>query len=119
MKVGVVALVVVVYLCCLCQASQRLNQEGERVRYDGHQVLRFAIEDQAERRMLGYLIRRHQLDLWAEGPTWVDVRIPPEARKHVSATNFTFSVMIENLQELIEAEQRSIKVSCIVDGSSH
>lgn len=81
----------------------------ERVRFDGHQVWRFAISEPAQRMALANVVVRHGLDVWAEHPSWVDVMVPAEHKAELAALDLPFEVSIEDLQALIDQERLFIE----------
>jgi hypothetical protein len=78
----------------------------------GHQVLRFSlVGDDGEKRVrLGSAVRSLGLDLWAEHPDWADVQVPANLRENVDALGLPYTVLIDDLQNLINLERLSIEV---------
>jgi hypothetical protein len=84
---------------------------AELRRYDGHQVLRFMPKNEMQMRTifdLGELFPR--LDFWTEPNAInrpVDIRVSPEEKErlvaHARQFNIEYSVMIEDLQENLDA----------------
>jgi len=76
-------------------------------------VLRFAIpqDDNAPntRASIASEVARLGLDVWAEHPEWIDVRATPEQMPQIDALGIPYSVLIEDLQTLIDQERASLE----------
>jgi hypothetical protein len=100
-------------LCAAFVASAAASSGHMKPTYANHRVLRFGLADDLDgsrRARLGAAVRGLGLDLWAEHPEWVDVRVPVAHQSDVDALNLPFTVMIDDLQALIDQERRSIAV---------
>jgi len=78
---------------------------AQKVSYHGHQVWRFPLPAGPLRELLAQHIHLLKLDLWAEHPAWVDVRIPPQLQSAIHALSIPYSVMIEDLEADIAQER--------------
>jgi len=100
-------------LLALCVAVASAVVESDlRPSFVGHRVLRFGLADDldGERRLrLGAAVRALELDLWAEHPEWADVQVPDVLLPHIDALNIPYTVMIEDLQALVDLERFSIQ----------
>ena len=76
------------------------DASAEQVRFDGHRVVRVTVETPAE---LDQLLGMTD-DVWTDAPRpgLVDVRVDAEQYERLRASGLEFSVMIEDLQALIE-----------------
>jgi len=106
-------LFVTLFLSLVVYSEFVLAESTQRVNFDGHKVLRFSLtsQDKQAKESLAHLIREFGLDLWAEHPKWVDVRLPVNLVKQVDALGLPYRVMISNLQELIDLEQRAVQAA--------
>jgi len=87
---------------------------GEKVRYDGYQVLRVKLNDTNYRPFM-YLADKLLLDVWATNRIqgWADVMVPP-MRAAVFDESFEYQVRIENVQTTLDehyADMDSVKPS--------
>jgi len=83
--------------------------QTEVVKYEAHQVWRYNLPaDGPQRAILAGFITQHRLDLWGESRTWVDVRVPPLHQNKLAALSLPYTVLIDDLQALIEEEKTSI-----------
>ena len=102
-------------LLALCVAVASAVVESDlRPSFVGHRVLRFGLAndlDGEQRLRLGAAVRALGLDLWAEHPEWADVQVPDVLLPQVAALNIPHTVMIEDLQALVDLERFSIQVS--------
>lgn len=115
-------MVVVVALLLVCAAIASAVPVPTHVRFDGHQVLRITPQTEVQEKALQDLRWNHTvangLDWWLE-PSYVgrraDVRVPPSAMSFVdsflSAAGMSSSVMIANLQALVEGERSQLKAA--------
>ena len=93
----------------LLAVSSSFAQE-ERVTFHDHQVFRFSIKNETERDQVLYVVRKHNLDLWAATPEWIDVRVSPDERQHLQGLFVPYRRMIRNLQSLLDQEAQHIQV---------
>jgi len=93
----------------LLAVSSSFAQE-ERATFHDHQVFRFSIRNETERDQVLYVVRKHNLDLWAATPEWIDVRVSPDERQHLQGLLVPYQLMIENLQVLLDEEAQHIQV---------
>jgi carboxypeptidase A2 len=75
---------------------------GMRVRYDDHRVVRAFLTTQAELDLMLEL----SPDCWCEAPgiRTLDFRLPPESMPALEASGIEHQVLIENVQERVDAE---------------
>ncbi|XP_066976654.1 carboxypeptidase B-like [Macrobrachium rosenbergii] len=83
------------------------------VDYKGHQLWRVDDITAAQLEDIRAIIKNLDLDVWASGRTWVDVRVTPQMRrslgKTLAALNLNFRVQIEDLQSPIDEEQSNLR----------
>ncbi|XP_061750283.1 carboxypeptidase A5 [Nerophis ophidion] len=88
--------------------------------FEGHQVLRIVAEDEVQLSLLAQLrdVEELQLDFWMEVidvNNFVDVRVPVHSLESVKGyldnNNIRFSVMIEDLQAILDEEQEEMDAS--------
>jgi hypothetical protein len=102
----------VLVVVAVCLAALVAVAAGTTETFVGHQVLRFSlVGDDGEKRVrLGAAVRSLGLDLWAEHPNWADVQVPANLRENVDALGLPYTVLIDDLQNLINLERLSIQV---------
>ncbi|XP_057692938.1 carboxypeptidase A1-like [Corythoichthys intestinalis] len=85
--------------------------------FEGHQVLRIVAKNEAQLSFLKQMedMEEYELDFWRKASdvdAHVDIRVPPrslEAVKHfLESHNIKYSVMIEDLQAILDKEQKDI-----------
>jgi len=101
----------VLVVVAVCLAALVAVAAGTTETFVGHQVLRFSlVGDDGEKRVrLGAAVRSLGLDLWAEHPNWADVQVPANLRENVDALGLPYTVLIDDLQNLINLERLSIQ----------
>ncbi|RKP09872.1 hypothetical protein THASP1DRAFT_9178, partial [Thamnocephalis sphaerospora] len=77
------------------------------VRYDGHQVLRVRVGNEAEMNVLAAAIEQHKLDIWSPIRVGhVDVRVAPSANTTVAQMiGLPYTVLISDVQTLVAQQQ--------------
>jgi murein tripeptide amidase MpaA len=87
---------------------------GQPARYDGHKVVRVSIHSPRDLQTMLALAA----DVWSEridaGPA--DFRVHPDALPALDATGITYSVLVEDVQALIDAERLRLTNPVAADG---
>ncbi|XP_068230588.1 carboxypeptidase B-like [Palaemon carinicauda] len=80
--------------------------------YTGHQLWRVDDITASQLDDIRAIIKNLDLDVWASGKTWVDVRVTPQMRyslgKTLAAQSLNFRIRIEDLQRPIEEERNTL-----------
>jgi len=95
-------------LFCFAFALQQASSLQEKKKYDGHQVLRFFVQDEEEAKTLNLLIDENFLDVWSRRLIFgqpFDVNVPPHLLSNMKDLGINFEVFIEDLQKAIEQEE--------------
>eukprot|EP00002_Diphylleia_rotans_P028285 TRINITY_DN570_c0_g1_i1.p2 TRINITY_DN570_c0_g1~~TRINITY_DN570_c0_g1_i1.p2 ORF type:complete len:431 (-),score=83.36 TRINITY_DN570_c0_g1_i1:84-1376(-) len=82
-----------------------LSTAAFTVRYDGHRVLRFHIENDAQVTALSDLLETYpQLDSWSDAVRlgYVDIRVPPQFASLVDNLHIPYDVFVKDVQALID-----------------
>jgi len=87
--------------------AQTGREAAQRIRYDGHRVVRVQVTGSSEVARLREIVE----DYWShgEGPGAVEVRVSPEQFVELRRTGLPFEVMIDDVQVLIDAERARLE----------
>lgn len=105
---GVVVLVA--FLLAVGAVAASDFDEQQFVSYAGDQVLRFPNASAQARIRLRETVENFGLDLWAEHPEWVDIRVPSWFIGNIDALHIPYTVMIDDLESLIHQERLGLQV---------
>lgn len=96
--------------CAVATASFAPTADESVVTFVGEKVLRFTNLNDEARARLSAAVHRLTLDMWAEHPEWVDIRVPANLLPHVESLELPHYVMIEDLENLVRLERAHILV---------
>lgn len=82
---------------------------AEQLRFDDHRVVRVTVENQQQLEWLLTMTDNVWSDAVAVGR--LDVRMSPEQFQSLAESGLSHSVLIENLQERIEAQRQSTRTA--------